>query len=77
MNIEMRGDYVIEVHLRLGGDPFDDLPVGSSIIPVWDDMEVPEEAEFMSNLHEDTEEYSASGHLKNIRRGYLVERPVN
>jgi hypothetical protein len=76
INLEMRGDKVIEAHLRLGNDPWDDLPIGTKVIPVWDDMNIPEDAEFRSNLHQDMEYYSASGHLTSIRRGYIIERPV-
>jgi hypothetical protein len=73
-NIEMRGDYVVEVHLRLGNDPFDHLPIGAKIIPVWDNEEAPE-GEWMGNLHNDMEQYSASGNLTNIRRGYVIQYP--
>ena len=76
MNIEMRGNVVIEVHLRLGGDPFDNLPIGTVVTPVWDDMKVPEGAYFLSNPDEEgTEDFSASGNLKDIRKGYIVELP--
>ena len=71
-NIEMRGDYIVEVHLRLGNDPFDDLPVGTKIIPVWDNEKAPE-GEWRGNLHEDMTQYGASGHLSNIRRGYIIQ----
>ena len=72
----MRGNYVIEAHLRLGGDPFEDLPIGTVVTPVWDDMEIPEGAEFRSNPDEEgTEDFSASGHLLNVRKGYLIQRP--
>jgi hypothetical protein len=75
MNVELRGQYVIEAHLRLGGDPFDDLPVGTVVIPVWDGMEIPKGAEFRANPDEEgTEDFSASGNLKNIRRGYIIQR---
>jgi hypothetical protein len=76
INLEMRGDYVIEAHLRLGGDPFDDLPIGTKVTPVWDDMVVPDQAEFLPNPDEEgTGDFSASGNLTNIRKGYIVERP--
>jgi hypothetical protein len=75
INLEMRGDKVIEAHLRLGNDPWDDLPVGTKVTPVWNDMDVPEGSEFRGNLHSDMEYYSASGHLTDIRRGYIIERP--
>ena len=75
INVEMRGDYVIEAHLRLGGDPFDGLPIGTVVTPVWDDMEIPEGAEFLPNPYEEgTDDPSAFGNLPNIRRGYIVER---
>jgi hypothetical protein len=38
-------------------------------------MDVPEGAEFRGNLHSDMEYYSASGHLTDIRKGYVIERP--
>jgi hypothetical protein len=75
INLEMRGDKVIEAHLRLGNDPWDDLPVGTKVTPIWNDMDVPEGAEFRGNLHSDMEYYSASGHLTDTRRGYTIERP--
>lgn len=74
-NVEMRGEKVIEVHLRLGNDPWDDLPFGTKVIPIWNDMDIPLDAEFRSNLHSDMESYSASGHLTDIRKGYIIERP--
>jgi len=74
-NIEMRGPYVIEIHLRLGNDPFDEYPDGTIIIPVWND-EVAPEGEWKGNLHEDMNQYSASGYLSDVRRGYVVKRPT-
>lgn len=73
-NIEMIGNKIIEIHLRLGNDPFDEYPVGTTIIPVWNDEEAPE-GEWKANLHEDLELYSASGYLSDVRRGYIVKRP--
>ena len=75
INLEIIGNYIIEVHLRLGNDPWDDLPVGTTVTPIWNDDEVPENAEFRGNLHSDMEYYSASGHLSDVRRGYVIERP--
>lgn len=72
-NIEMIGEYIIEIHLRLGNDPFDEYPVGSKIIPVWNDEEAPQ-GEWKGNLHQDMEMYSASGYLSDVRRGYVVRR---
>ena len=73
-NVEMIGDYIIEIHLRLGNDPFDEYPVGSEIIPVWNDEDAPQ-GEWKGNLHSDMEQYSASGYLSDVRRGYVVKRP--
>lgn len=72
INIEMKGDYVIEIHFRLGNDPFDDLPVHSRLIPVWDDEDAPK-GKWRGNLHQDIEKYNASGHLSNTRKGYVIQ----
>lgn len=74
VNVEMIGDSIIEVHLRLGNDPFDDLPVGSKIIPVWNDEEAPE-GEWRGNLFDDMTKYVAGGHLEHVRRGFIIQRP--
>lgn len=74
-NIEMRGHFIVEVHLRLGNDPFDDLPVGAKIIPVWNNEEAPP-GEWMGNLHADMEQYKASGYLSDVRRGYVIQYPA-
>ena len=76
INFEMRGDYIIDFHFRWGNDPFDDLPVGTLITPVWNDEEAPE-GEWRSNLHEDLTLYSAAGNLEDIRRGYVIDRRGN
>lgn len=73
-NIEMIGNTIIEIHLRLGNDPFDEYPVGTEILPIWSDQEVPE-GEWKGNLHEDLELYGASGYLSDVRKGYIVRRP--
>lgn len=74
MNVETIGGKVIETHLRLGNDPFDDLPVGSRIVPVWNDEEAPE-GEWRGNLFQDMTKYAASGHLEHVRRGFVIQRP--
>ena len=73
VNIEMRGDYIIEVHLRLGNDPFDDLKIGDEIIPVWADQDIPD-GEWRGNLHDGISQYSAHGHLSDVRKGYIIRR---
>lgn len=72
-NLEMIGHKIIEIHLRWGNDPFDDLGIGTKVIPIWHDQEIPE-GEWRGNLHEDMEQYSASGHLSDVRKGYIIER---
>jgi hypothetical protein len=72
-NVEMIDNTIIEIHLRLGNDPFDDYPVGTTVIPVWNDEEAPE-GEWKGNLHTDLEMYSASGYLSDIRRGYVIKK---
>lgn len=74
-NIEMRGGKVIEIHLRFGNDPFDELPIGTKVTPVWNDEKIPDGVEFMPNLHEDMTRYSAHGNLSDVRRGFIVTRP--
>ena len=73
-NVEMIGENIIEIHLRLGNDPFDEYPVGSELIPVWNDEKAPQ-GEWKGNLHQDMEMYSASGYLSDVRRGYVVRKP--
>lgn len=72
INLEMRGDKVIEVHLRLGNDPWDDLPVGTEIVPIWDNSEVPKGFEYRPDEDPNMERYLAGGHLSNIRKGHIV-----
>jgi hypothetical protein len=74
-NVEIRSGKIIEVHLRHGNDTLDHLPVGTVVTPVWEDMEIPEGAEFEPNLTEGMTNNGAHGQLSNIRRGFLVTRP--
>jgi hypothetical protein len=48
-NIETRAGKIIEVHLRLGNDLHDIMPVGTKLIPVWEDEEAPTE-NFIANI---------------------------
>jgi len=75
INLEYKGNYVIEAHLRLGNDPWDDLEIGTVVTPVWDDADIDPSKEFRGNLHQDMEAYSASGHISNVRKGYYIDRP--
>lgn len=74
-NVEIRSNKVVEVHLRHGNDTLDHLPVGTVVTPVWEDMDIPEGAEFEHNLTEGMTDNGAHGHLSNIRRGFIVTRP--
>jgi len=47
--------------------------VGDIIIPVWNDDEA-SEGEWRGNLHDDMEQYGASGYLTDVRRGYIIRR---
>jgi len=71
-NVEMRGDYVTEIHLRLGNTKFELLPIGTEIIPVWDKEPVPECDEFWDESKRDIYTYKASNNLKNARRGFAI-----
>lgn len=75
INLELKGKYVIEAHLRLGNDPWDDLEIGTVVRPVWDNTPIDNTKEFRGNLHNDMEYYTASGYLSNVRKGYYIERP--
>lgn len=75
-NVEMRGNKIIEIHLRHGNDTLDHLPVGVTVTPVWEDMEIPEGSEFESNLTEGMIDNGAHGNLSHIRRGFIVTRPT-
>lgn len=74
-NVEMRNGKIIEVHLRHGNDLYDDMPVGTRVIPVWNDDEIPEGVEFRPNLNSDMKKYSANGNLTDVRRGFIITRP--
>lgn len=87
VNIETRQDKVLEIHLRLGNHVFDHLPVGTEIIPVWEDMwdeiwqetckkfNLPPNSEYMSTLEGNIYDYNASGNISDIRHGYFFIKP--
>lgn len=75
-NVEIRANKIIEVHLRHGNNTLDHLPVGSVVTPVWEDMNIPEDSEFEPNFDEGIATNGAFGNLSNIRRGFLVTRPI-
>lgn len=75
LNIETKGNNIIEIHLRSGNDHIWDLPIGTKIIPVWEGKDYSEyhHLKFIGNLHSDTFLYKADGHLSNIRKGYYIQ----
>lgn len=72
LNIEFKGDKITEIHLRSGNDINLVGEIGDEIYPIWqgDDYSHLEHLEFIPNLSEDDEDYTASGNLKDIRLGY-------
>tara|TARA_R110002074_G_scaffold389358_1_gene572607 strand:- start:118 stop:834 length:717 start_codon:yes stop_codon:yes gene_type:complete len=76
LNVEFIGDKLIEVHLRSGNDIVHDDPVGTKMIPHWQDSD----PDFINMLKErwtyhnnycDDDPYDASGYIDNPRLGYL------
>lgn len=72
-NVEIRGGFVTEVHLRLGNAVFEDLPVGTKVIPVWDDEEIGD-YEFRENALGEMTKYKAFGRISNVRQGFKIIR---
>ena len=79
LNIECIDDKIIEIHLRTGNDILHDTPLGTKAIPIWSDeknnkKELEKEGyKFKSNLHPDSFNYGADGHLKYVREGYMIK----
>ena len=71
LNIEFKGDKIIEIHLRSGNDICKGNNIGDELYPIWegDDYADMQHLEFVPNLDDD-EDYSADGNLKDIRLGY-------
>jgi hypothetical protein len=76
-NIEMRGEHIIEIHLRPGHTEFMDLPVGTSLFPVWDDGGVLPHGEWIPDNDPSMAEFKAYGHLKEIRDGFIIVRDAH
>ena len=72
-NVEMVGDRVIEVHLRPGDLKFDYLPVGTTLVPVWQGEDTPE-GEYLPGVDPKMSQYKANGHITDIRDGFIVLR---
>lgn len=72
-NVELRGEHIVEIHLRPGDILFNDLPVGTTLVPVWQGEEAPM-GEWIPDVDEDMSKYAADGHLTEIRDGFIVVR---
>ena len=72
LNIETKGDKIIEIHLRTGNDILHDAEIGSSIIPLWRGDEHMIDNTFIPN-DQSEKLYNASGHLNDVRIGYIRE----
>jgi hypothetical protein len=72
-NVELREGFIVEVHLRPGDLMFNDMPVGTTLVPVWEGMEELY-GERIPDIDPNMEKYNASGHLKEIRNGFIVIR---
>ena len=72
LNIEFKGDKITEIHLRSGNEICLSSNIGDEIYPVWqgDDYTDMQHLEFIPNLSDDNEAYTAAGNLKDIRLGY-------
>ena len=77
LNIEFKAHKITEIHLRSGNDINLVGNIGDEIYPIWqgDDYSHLEHLEFIPNLSDDDEDYTASGNLKDIRLGYY--RKIN
>jgi len=73
-NIETRSGKIIEVHLRLGNDLFEQYPVGTTLIPIWENQEEPKE-NFLPNALEDMDIVYEKQYLKGKRKGFRLVLP--
>jgi hypothetical protein len=73
-NVEMRGEHIVEIHLRPGDLMFKDLPVGTVLYPVWDNVEELPRGQWIPDIDPNMSKYTADGHLTEIRDGFIVVR---
>ena len=78
INAEFKGNKLFEVHLRSGNDHMWNLPIGTTVYPVWkgetESAEM-QELDFVGNMHANSFTYAAHGHLEHIRLGYRLQYP--
>ncbi len=75
-NVELREGYIVEIHLRPGDLMFNDMPVGTTLVPAWEGIEELY-GERIPDIDPNMKKYHASGHLKEIRDGFIVIRGDN
>ena len=73
LNVEFKGDKIIEIHPRTGNDEFYKFSIGTKIIPLQKGNEDMIDQTFIANA-EPEKIYNASGYLKDrdTRIGYIV-----
>ena len=78
LNIETKGQKILEIHLRSGNDIAWNYSVGTKIIPVWKgfDYKEYEHLPFIENFHKDSFIYEADGNLSDIRLGYYINEKI-
>ena len=78
LNIETKGDKIIEIHLRSGNDVMWDYGLGTKFFPAWKGVEYKEYEglKFLENFHKDSFIYEADGNLSDVRLGYYVNEKI-
>jgi hypothetical protein len=72
LNVEWRGESLIEVHIRSGNDIMHEKPLGTVIRPLWEGDPVPDDVFHLPN--EESGRYDASGYLRSNRVGYTMQK---
>ena len=73
INIEWKGERVLEVHLRTGNDIIASVPMETELYPMWEGgIDVPDDCVFVPN--EEEGRYDASGYLPLNRIGYYMKK---
>lgn len=72
-NLEIKNNYIIEIHLRSGDEVFDGYQVGDKLFPIWN-----EDSQFSGEVvpepDPDLKKYKGNGYVSDIRNGFLVVR---
>jgi hypothetical protein len=76
LNVEFKDNKIIEIHLRSGNDIALVTNIGDKIYPAWegDNLGDVTDLEFIPNLSNDQEDYTACGNISDVRLGYYIER---